>query len=542
MTSGAFGRRCLSGFLFQSESRADRYDLGVVRDIDERRHPVAETLLTIHDLTKFFPGIKALDNVHLNVRAGEVHALIGENGAGKSTLVKILTGIYFPTGGTITMEDKELQFRNAIDAQHAGIVAIHQEASMFLELSVTENIYMGHHLRSPKTRKLDWKAMREQTEELLSRLDMKINPDTLVKNLSVAQRHMVEIAKALSLNAKVVIMDEPTSALTTREVEDLYRIVRQLREDGKAIIFISHKFDEIFQICDYYTVLRDGQYIGEGYLNETTQDEIIRMMIGRTIDHMFPKKTSHIGEEILRVEKLGQLGAFQNVSFNLHKGEILGFFGLVGAGRTEVMRTVFGIDKRSGGTVTIDGKQFNPRGPNDAMRLGIGFVPEDRQRQGVILSMSIGKNITMPQLQTLCRFGITNGKREFEVTKTYGEMMEIRAAGWHVDTDTLSGGNQQKVVLAKWIGTNPRILILDEPTKGIDVATKAAVHEFVSEMANQGIAVMLVSSELPEVLGMSDRIVVMHEGDVTAQFDRDEFDQEKIMRAALGELKEALHA
>lgn len=542
MTSGAFGRRCLSGFLFQTESRADRYDLGVVRDIDERRHPVAETLLTIHDLTKFFPGIKALDNVHLNVRAGEVHALIGENGAGKSTLVKILTGIYFPTGGTITMEDKELQFRNAIDAQHAGIVAIHQEASMFLELSVTENIYMGHHLRSPKTRKLDWKAMREQTEELLSRLDMKINPDTLVKNLSVAQRHMVEIAKALSLNAKVVIMDEPTSALTTREVEDLYRIVRQLREDGKAIIFISHKFDEIFQICDYYTVLRDGQYIGEGYLNETTQDEIIRMMIGRTIDHMFPKKTSHIGEEILRVEKLGQLGAFQNVSFNLHKGEILGFFGLVGAGRTEVMRTVFGIDKRSGGTVTIDGKQFNPRGPNDAMRLGIGFVPEDRQRQGVILSMSIGKNITMPQLQTLCRFGITNGKREFEVTKTYGEMMEIRAAGWHVDTDTLSGGNQQKVVLAKWIGTNPRILILDEPTKGIDVATKAAVHEFVSEMANQGIAVMLVSSELPEVLGMSDRIVVMHEGDVTAQFDRDEFDQEKIMRAALGELKEALHA
>lgn len=275
---------------------------------------MAETLLTIRDLTKFFPGIKALDNVHLNVRAGEVHALIGENGAGKSTLVKILTGIYFPTGGTITLEGRELHFKNAIDAQHAGIVAIHQEASMFLELSVTENIYMGHHLRHPKTRRLNWKVMREKTGELLDRLDMKINPDTLVKNLSVAQRHMVEIAKALSLNAKVVIMDEPTSALTTREVEDLYRIVRQLREDGKAIIFISHKFDEIFEICDYYTVLRDGQYIGEGYLRETTQDEIIKMMIGRTIGHMFPKKESHVGDEIMRVENLSQLGAFQNVS------------------------------------------------------------------------------------------------------------------------------------------------------------------------------------------------------------------------------------
>ena len=457
-------------------------------------------------------------------------------------MVKILTGIYFPTGGTLTLEGRELHFRNAIDAQQAGIVAIHQEASMFLELSVTENIYMGHHLRHPRTRKLDWKAMRAKTSELLDRLDMKINPDTLVKNLSVAQRHMVEIAKALSLNAKVVIMDEPTSALTTREVEDLYRIVRQLRKDGKAIIFISHKFDEIFEICDYYTVLRDGQYIGEGYLKETTQDDIIKMMIGRTIGHMFPKKESHVGAEIMRVENLSQLGAFQNVSFNLHKGEILGFFGLVGAGRTEVMRTVFGVDRRSGGTITIEGRRFNPRGPEEAMRLGIGFVPEDRQRQGVILSMSIAKNITMPQLQRLCRFGITNAKREMEVTKTYGEKMEIRAAGWHVDADTLSGGNQQKVVLAKWIGTNPSMLILDEPTKGIDVATKAAVHEFVSDMASQGIAVILISSELPEVLGMSDRIVVMHEGDVTAQFDRAEFDQEKIMRAALGESKEALHA
>ncbi|WP_422477388.1 sugar ABC transporter ATP-binding protein [Pleomorphochaeta sp. DL1XJH-081] len=503
---------------------------------------MAETLLTIRDLTKFFPGIKALDNVHLTVRAGEVHALIGENGAGKSTLVKILTGVYFPTGGTITMDGQPLSFKNALDAQQTGIVAIHQEASMFLELSVTENIYMGHHLRHPKTRKLDWKAMKAKTQELLAQLELAIEPDTLVKNLSVAQRHMVEIAKALSLNAKVVIMDEPTSALTTREVEDLYRIVRQLKEEGKAIIFISHKFEEIFEICDYYTVLRDGQYIGEGYVKDTTTDDIIKMMIGRSIDHMFPKKESHIAQEIMKVENLSQLGAFQNVSFSLHKGEILGFFGLVGAGRTEVMRTIFGIDKRSDGTILLDGKPFNPQGPHEAMKQGIGFVPEDRQRQGVILSMSIGKNITMPQLGSLCRFGITNAKREMAVTKKFGEMMEIRAAGWHVDADTLSGGNQQKVVLAKWIGTNPRILILDEPTKGIDVATKAAVHEFVSEMASKGIAVLLISSELPEVLGMSDKAVIMHEGDVTAIFERSHFNEEEIMRAALGESKEVKHA
>lgn len=503
---------------------------------------MAETLLTIRNLTKFFPGIKALDNVHLTVRSGEVHALIGENGAGKSTLVKILTGVYFPSGGVITMEGKELSFRNAIDAQQVGIVAIHQEASMFLDLSVTENIYMGHHLRHPKTKRLDWKTMREKTSRLLDQLELNISPDTLVKNLSVAQRHMVEVAKALSLNARVVIMDEPTSALTTREVGDLYRIVRRLRDEGKAIIFISHKFEEIFEICDYYTVLRDGQYIGEGYVKETTPDHIITMMIGRNIDHMFPKKHPQIGSEVMVVENLSQLGAFQQVSFTLHTGEILGFFGLVGAGRTEVMRTVFGIDKRSGGTVKIDGKPFVPKGPHEAMKKGIGFVPEDRQRQGVILSMSISKNITMPQLDSLSRFGITNPKKEMEVTKTYGGKMEIKAAGWHVDVDTLSGGNQQKVVLAKWIGTNPRILILDEPTKGIDVATKAAVHEFVSEMASQGIAVILISSELPEILGMSDRVVVMHEGDVTAVFDRGEMSQESVMRAALGENREAFHA
>ncbi|MDC7244537.1 MAG: sugar ABC transporter ATP-binding protein [Sphaerochaetaceae bacterium] len=502
---------------------------------------MSEPIVTIRNLTKFFPGIKALDNVHLNIREGQVHALIGENGAGKSTLVKILTGVYFPTGGEITMEGKPIHFKNALDSQDAGIVAIHQEASMFLELSVAENIFMGHHLRNERTKKINWKKMKEETEKLLKRLELSISPDTLVKNLSVAQRHMVEIAKALSLNAKVVIMDEPTSALTSREVEDLYRIVRQLKSEGKAIIFISHKFEEIFEICDYFTVLRDGQYINEGYLKDVTTDDIVKMMIGRSIEHMYPQRTPSSGKEVLKVEHLSQLGAFSDISFSLHEGEILGFFGLVGAGRSEVVRTIFGIDRKSGGEVYLDGSLFNPRHPSDAMARGIALVPEDRQQQGVILEMSISDNITLPLLDSLCTRGFTNRKKEKEVARNFGEKMEIKAAGYEVDADTLSGGNQQKVVLAKWIASGPRILILDEPTKGIDVATKAAVHEFVAQAAKDGLCVILVSSELPEILGMSDKVAVMHEGELTALFDRSELDSEKIMRCALGEYKEIVN-
>lgn len=502
---------------------------------------MTEPIVTIRNLTKFFPGIKALDNVHLNIRTGQVHALIGENGAGKSTLVKILTGVYFPTSGEIMMEGKPLQFKNAIDAQSAGIVAIHQEASMFLELSVMENIFMGHHKRNKRTKKLNWKEMKEATSLLLKQLELPIKPETLVKNLSVAQRHMVEIAKALSLNAKVVIMDEPTSALTTREVEDLYRIVRQLKKEGKAIIFISHKFEEIFDICDYFTVLRDGQYIGEGHVKDVTTDDIVKMMIGRSIDQMYPTREVTIGKEVLRVDSLSQLGAFRNISFSLHEGEILGFFGLVGAGRSEVVRTIFGVDKKSGGSIYLDGKLFEPTHPSDAMAHNIALVPEDRQQQGVILQMSLSNNITLPIIDSICTKGWTHRKKEMRVAVEFGEKMEIKAAGYNVDADTLSGGNQQKVVLAKWIATNPRVLILDEPTKGIDVATKAAVHEFVAAAAKMGLCVILVSSELPEILGMSDKVLVMHEGEMTALFDKSELDSEKIMRSALGEFKEKIH-
>jgi rhamnose transport system ATP-binding protein len=503
-----------------------------------------QALLEVHNLTKIFPGIRALDDVHLSLRSGEVHALIGENGAGKSTLVKILTGVYIPTSGTLTFEGKELSFKNAIDAQQAGIVAIHQEASMFPELSVTENIFMGHHLRSPKTHTLDWKTMTEQTRALLKRMQLDIDPDTLVKNLSVAKRHMVEITKALSLDAKLVIMDEPTSALTNREVEDLFRIVRTLKEQGKAILFISHKFDEIFTICDYYTVFRDGQYIGEGLVGESNEDQIIQMMIGRSISQLYPEHQSKSGKQILKVENLCQLGAFKNISFTLHEGEILGLFGLVGAGRSEVVRTLFGIDKASSGTMYLEDKPFSPKSAEDSMHRGIALVPEDRQKQGLVLKLSLTHNISLPMLKFLSWKGmVTRRKQEKIYVENHGNQMEIKAAGYYVDAETLSGGNQQKVVLAKWIGTNPKILILDEPTKGIDVATKAAVHQFVCEMAEKGVAVILISSELPEILGMSDRILVMHEGYQTAILDAKQASAETVMRSAIATIPmEARHA
>jgi rhamnose transport system ATP-binding protein len=403
---------------------------------------------------------------------------------------------------------------------------------MFPELSVMENIYMGHHLK--KNGSLDWKSMRVKTKELLRKMEIQINPDTPVKNLGVAQRHMVEIAKALSIDAKIVIMDEPTSALTLREVEELYKIVRQLQSENKAIIFISHKFEEIQEICDYFTVLRDGKYIGEGRVKDSSVDQIVTMMVGRSLDKMFPKAEVHLGETILEVKGLSRTGSFKNISFELKKGEILGFFGLVGAGRSEVMKTIFGIDKKDEGSVYLKGKEVSINNPKTAMNMGIAFVPEDRQSQGVILQQSLTRNITLPIIDKISRLGRVSSKAEREMTATFGRMMEIKAAGWHVNAETLSGGNQQKVVLAKWLATEPEILILDEPTKGIDVGTKAAVHEFISEMAGKGLAVIMVSSELPEILGMCDRVIVMHEGRKTKEFSREEASSDGIIKAATG--------
>lgn len=493
-------------------------------------------ILEMKDIKKYFYGVKALDGVDFKIRTGEVHALIGENGAGKSTLVKILAGVHQPTAGTIIFHDKPVQFPSPQISQQAGISAIHQEATMFPELSVAENIFMGHHIKNKSNGLLSWKEMKDKTQILLAKLELDIHPDTKVKNLSVAQRHMVEIAKALSLNAKIVIMDEPTSALTLKEVEYLYKIIRKLKSEGKAIIFISHKFEEISGIADYFTVLRDGKYIGEGKIAGVTIDKIIQMMIGRSLKHMYPKLKAEQGDIILKVENLTKIGIFKNVSFELHKGEILGFFGLVGAGRSEVMRTIFGIDSKTSGEVFINGEKINITNPSDAMNYGLAYLPEDRQIQGAILAMNIRENITLPIIDRISRHIFLDHNREFEITDEYGKYIEIKAAGWDQLVEDLSGGNQQKVVLAKWIATKPRILIMDEPTKGIDVATKATVHNFISELAKQGIAIILISSELPEILGMSNNIIIMHEGVVTAKFTREEANSEKIIKAATGNI------
>lgn len=495
---------------------------------------MADAIIECRNVSKSFPGIKALEDVDFTLRPGEVHALVGENGAGKSTLVKVLTGIYRPDSGEILLDGRRVEFRSPVAAQAAGITAIHQEATMFSDLSVTENIYMGHHQRMKGIGLLSWGAMRRRTRALLAELELEIDPDVQVRSLSVAQRHMVEIVKALSMEARIVIMDEPTSALTLREVEDLFAIVRRLRDAGKAVVFISHKFEDIYGIADRFTVLRDGRFVGEGNVHETGVDEIIRMMIGRSLTQMFPKVDVEPGEIILAVNGLSRTGVFKDVSFELRKGEILGFFGLVGAGRSEVMRAIFGIEAADAGSVQISGHEVKPSDPGAAMAQGIAYVPEDRQLQGTILAMNIRENTTLAVLDKLARRSWLNLPRERALTDEYGTRLEIKAESWEQAVNSLSGGNQQKVVLAKWLATRPRVLVLDEPTKGIDVATKARVHEFISLLAREGLGIVLVSSEMPEILGMSDRIVVMHEGRVTARFRRDEANQEKLLRAAMG--------
>jgi len=493
-------------------------------------------IIKMEGIKKYFYGVKALDGVDFQVRTGEVHALIGENGAGKSTLVKILTGVYQPTAGTIILNGKSTQFPSPQVSQKAGISAIHQEATMFPDLSVIENIFMGHHIRNKSNGLLSWKEMKDKTQMLLDKLEMDIYPDTKVRNLSVAQRHMVEVAKALSLDAKVVIMDEPTSALTLKEVEYLYKIIRKLKSEGKAIIFISHKFEEIFEIADYFTVLRDGKYIGEGKIADITVDKIVQMVIGRSLEQMYPKLEAEQGDIILKVENLTKIGVFKNISFDLHKGEILGFFGLVGAGRSEVMQTIFGVNTKTSGDVFIEGKKVNITNPYEAMDHGLAYLPEDRQIQGAILAMNIRENITLPIIDKTSRHIFLDRNRESEITDEYGKNIEIKASSWEQLVEDLSGGNQQKVVFAKWIATKPRILILDEPTKGIDVATKATVHIFISELAKKGIAIILISSELPEILGMSNHVIVMHEGVITAKFTSEEANSKKIIKAAIGSI------
>ncbi len=490
-------------------------------------------ILSLEGISKRFGGVRALNGVGLSLAAGEVTALLGENGAGKSTLVKILTGIYRPDAGRFSVHGVEQSFHGPRDAWAAGITAIHQETVMFDELTVAENVYMGH-MPVGRSGLVDWGRIRAQTAELISRLDADFAPETPLKRLGVAQKHLVEIARALSHDARIVIMDEPTAALSAREIDDLFRIVQQLKAEGRAVLFISHKFDEIFRIADRWTCLRDGEHVGDGRIADATEPELVKLMVGRSIDQVFPKRTVPIGDTVLEVENLSNPTEFADISFSLKSGEILGFYGLVGAGRSELMQAIFGISRATSGTVRIDGAPVNIAKPADAIAAGIGYVPEDRQHQGAVIALGIRENTTLASLASFADNGFLSKPRERERTRELGTRLSVKAAHWDQALSELSGGNQQKVVIAKWLATNPRILILDEPTKGIDVGSKAAVHAFMSDLAADGLAVILVSSELPEVMGMADTIIVMHEGRICARLPRADATAEAIVRAATG--------
>lgn len=490
-------------------------------------------VLRLEAITKTFPGVKALSDVSLELYPGQVTALIGENGAGKSTIVKVLTGIYRADGGTITVDGSRVNFTSAEDATAAGITAIHQETVLFDELSVAENIFIGH---APRGRfgLIDTAQMNARAQDILDRIDAPLRATTPLKDLGIANKHLVAIARALSVDARVVIMDEPTAALSQKEIEELYELVDRLKAEGRAILFISHKFDEIFRIADRYAVFRDGEHVGRGLMADVSEGDLVQLMVGRAVDQIFPKRVANKGAEVLRVERYSHPTEFDDISLSLNAGEILGFYGLVGAGRSELMQSLFGITKPSSGTITVDGKAISITSPAEAIANGIVYVPEDRGAQGAVLGLPIFQNVTLPSLSQTSRAGFLRLANEFALAREYTERLELRAASLDQDVGNLSGGNQQKVVIAKWLATKPRVIILDEPTKGIDIGSKAAVHAFMAELAAEGLAVIMVSSEIPEILGMSDRVIVMREGLIATELSRGELSPETLVRHAAG--------
>lgn len=492
-----------------------------------------EPVLSLSGVTKTFPGVRALSDVSLKLYPGKVTALVGENGAGKSTVVKVLTGIYQPDEGDIRVDGKSVRFPTPQAAESAGVTAIHQETVLFDGLSVAENIFLGH---APKNRIgfIDKGAMAAHAHDILSSIGAKIDPGATLKDLGAANKHLVAIARALSIDASVAIMDEPTAALSQKEIEELYDLIEALKDQGKAILFISHKFDEIFRIADFYTVYRDGQMVGEGTMSEVSEPDLVKMMVGRDVSQIFRARDHNIGNEILVVDNYDHPTEFAGIGFTLRRGEILGFYGLVGAGRSEFMQALFGITRPSSGTVTVDGVSVTIRSPADAVGSGIVYVPEDRAKQGAIGALPIFQNITLPSLARISRNGFLKLAEEFKLAREYTERLDLRAASLDTDVVNLSGGNQQKVVIAKWLATQPKIIILDEPTKGIDIGSKAAVHEFMAELAAQGLAVIMVSSEIPEIIGMSDRVIVMREGRIAAELDGEGITPETLVGHAAG--------
>ncbi len=489
-------------------------------------------LLEVENVRKEFPGVLALDNVQLKLKRGSVHALMGENGAGKSTLMKIVAGIYTPDSGTFKLRGEDIKLRGPLDALEHGIAMIHQELNLMAPMTVAENIWIR---REPLTKLgfVDHGEMHRKTADLFKRLNIDIDPDVQVGTLTVASRQMVEIAKAVSYESDVLIMDEPTSALTEREVDHLFTIIRALRAQGKGIIYITHKMNELFEIADEFSVFRDGKYIATKLSHEVTRDEIIRMMVGREITQMFPKEEVPIGDVVMSVKGLALKGVFSDVSFDLRSGEILGIAGLVGSGRSNIAETIFGVTPADAGTIDLFGKPVRIDSPSTAMCHGLAFLTEDRKETGCFLLLDIQENTQMAVLQSgYVKNGFVKQKQLTKDSVEISSLLRVKTPDMSEPIINLSGGNQQKVLIGRWLLTKPKILILDEPTRGIDVGAKAEIHRLISKLAGQGVGVIMISSEMPEVLGMSDRIMVVHEGRVTGFLDRAEANQVKIMELA----------
>ncbi|TDE41541.1 sugar ABC transporter ATP-binding protein [Nonomuraea mesophila] len=493
----------------------------------------APPTLALANVSKSFGAVRALRDVSIELFAGETHGLAGENGAGKSTLVKTLAGVHRPDSGQVLLGGEPVDFAGPADAQQAGVAVIYQEPTLFPDLSVAENIFMGRQPRRGLGR-IDRRAMHARTRELFGRLGVALDPEQPSRGLSIADQQLVEIAKAISRDARVLVMDEPTAALSGHEVTRLFSVAQALREQGCALLFISHRLDEIFALCQRVTTLRDGAWIASEPVEGLTHDDLIRRMVGREVATLFPKEEAAVGEVALKVERLTREGVFTDVSFDVRRGEIVALAGLVGAGRSEVARAVFGIDRWDAGSVTVDGVALPAGSPTAAMKAGLALVPEDRRQQGLVMDLSIERNIGLTGLRELRRGPAISRTAERDRARDWALRLQLKFARLADGVGVLSGGNQQKVVLAKWLATRPSVLIVDEPTRGIDVGTKAEVHRLLSELAGQGIAVLMISSELPEVLGMADRVLVMHEGRLAAEIPRAEATEESVMSAATG--------
>jgi ribose transport system ATP-binding protein len=511
----------------------------VTNRLPENQSPV----MRMKAVTKQFSGVKVLQNVNIDLYKGEVHALMGENGAGKSTLMKIMAGVYQPDGGSIIYKGQEVHWHNPMEARNKGISVIHQEISLSPNLSIGENILMGTSFNKNRMGLIKWNDIYEKADQVLKSIGSSLDPKADVSTLSVAQQQMVEIARALSFNSEILIMDEPTASLTDKEIDKLFDIIEELRRKGVAIVYISHRMDEIFKISNRFTILRDGQWVISGPISDTNPKHLVKHMVGRELNELFVRERSNNSmtpkqqKPVLELKDVSDKKFVQNVSLKIHPGEIVGLAGLVGAGRTELVRTIFGLSELSKGQIIIDGKPVQIKNPIDAMKLGIAHVPESRKEQGLLPNLSVKENILMAQLPTYRKFNILQYKQMNRDADRYIEELGVRTASKEQNVMGLSGGNQQKVVIAKWLSIGPKVLLLDEPTRGVDIGAKTEIHKIISKLAEQGLAVLMISSELPEVLGVSDRILVMHEGKLRAELSRDEATQEKIMYYATGEVK-----